>query len=819
MDATRYVLTAGLLAWWVIVGPLTGPGAVEPVQSPPANDDANDEPLPPGVSLRLGSTRLRTGAQVGGVAFSPNGKLLAACGADGVVRFWDTATGKETRAFRAHRWGGKGLAFSPDGKLFAVGSSNSTTSLWDVASGKELQRLRHPAYVEALAFSPDGTVLAVGDSKGGLGLWDLAKGQVLHQLQPHANSWTWTVAFAPDGKTVASASYDSTLHLFDVATGKQLATIDVQTNGFTAVGFSRDGKAILSGNHDGRVRFWDQVSRKELRDLGAPRHGAAFFAQSADGKTLVTTGAGEQAARVWDSATGKEVRQFALAVPAQHLALSADGKLAATAGLTGNRIQVWDVATGGELFPSDGQAGPLTDVFVTPDGKTALTASTDCTARAWDLATGKVRRTFDGRAYQYFRAALSPDGKLVALGGSGAKVLLQELATGRPAGELTVDLAGVSALAFTADSASLVTAGTRDSVIRVRTLANAKETARLAGHTSSPFALAVSPDGKLLASGGQDRTVRIWDLAAAKELHQFTTETTVMSVAFSPDSKAVAAGGSSLVRIWDAISGQEWAGLAGHQGHVQCVAFSPDSRLLATGGIDHTVALWEVASGKPLVPPSVHRDICNCLAFSADGKTLVAGSFDTSALVWDLKSLAGAGKVKNLAAKELEALWGELAGDPGAAHRAIWVLAGQEKAVGFLKARLAGGPAEDHGPRLRKLIADLDDDDFHVREAASRDLAKLGAAALPALREALRNKPSLEVQRRIEALLEGQDTSRGEALTGDLLRSVRAVQVLERVGTPEAQELLRSLTKGPAERVAREAGEALTRLEKRGGKK
>jgi hypothetical protein len=238
--------------------------------------------------------------------------------------------------------------------------------------------------------------------------------------------------------------------------------------------------------------------------------------------------------------------------------------------------------------------------------------------------------------------------------------------------------------------------------------------------------------------------------------------------------------------------------------------------------VDRTLVLWELASGKPLAPPSVHRDICNALAFSADGhrgNTLVSGGFDTSALVWDLKPGRGRDLARELTHKDLDALWGDLAGEAGPAHRAIWVLAGQEKVVGFLKDRLGGKAPEGVAERVRKLIANLDDDDFRVREAASQELTKAGSAAVPALRAALEAQPSLEVRRRVEALLEAVGPQRAEGLTGEQLRTIRAVQVLEQVGTPEAQEILRAVAKGPQDRPAREARAALDRLQRPGDRR
>jgi WD40 repeat protein len=819
-----------LAAWGVVLGTLTAAAGAEPVAARTGKLDRAAEALPPGAILRLGSSRLRTGAQIGGMAFAPDGKLLAACAADGVVRLWDAGTGNEVRVFRAHPWGGAGIAFSPDGNLLAIGSTNGTTSLWDVSAGKELRRLKHPAGVAALAFAPtarprrdqeaSALLLAVGDVNGGLGLWNAATGELLSQVQAHAQAvWVWSVAFAPDGKTVATASFDDTLSLWDVATGKQIHAIRGERNGFTAVGFGADASVVLSGGHDGRVRFHDLETKRVQRHLGAARPGFTSFGLSADGKTMITGAEGGEVLRVWDVTKDRELRQITgLSGPPHHLVLSRDGKTAASASFTGQRIQLWDVAAGKELFPADGHVGVLTDVWLPPGGQTAVTASTDRTVRVWDLATGKTLHRFDGAENQYMRAAVSANGRVVALGGSADTIRLYDLAAGKPVGAIPVGPGGVSVLALAPDAATLVGVSPRDHSIGVWDVATGRETGRLRGHAASTFALAVSSDGKRLVSGSQDSTVRVWDLAVGKELHQFRADTPLSSVAFSPDCKAVAAGGNGRALVWDAITGEERASLGGHQGRVQCVAFSADGRLLATGGIDCTLAVWELASGKPLAPPSTHRDICNALAFAPDrrrGDLLLSGSFDTSALVWELTPSPKGGEARERAEKQLDALWDNLAGEAGDARWAIRVMAQRPKAVAFLKDRLKGKAPDGTAARIRQWITDLDDDNFAVRQSASRELAKAGVAAVPALRAALEAGPSPEVRWRVETLLKTLASPPSETMTRELLRTIRAVEVLEEIGTPEAQEVLRAVAQGLSERPAREAREALERLKER----
>ena len=589
----------------------------------------------------------------------------------------------------------------------------------------------------------------------------------------------------------------------------------MERNGFTAVGFSADSKTLLTGGHNGRVRFWDVASRQEYPDLGSPSHGITIFALSADGKLLATGTEGEKVIRLWDPVTKRERRQIAgLLAPPAFLSLSANGKLLATASNPGNRIQLWDVDSGQELFPSSGHVSGLRDLFLAPGGKTLVTASIDRTARSWDLVTGETRRVFAGLENQFFVAALSPDGKRLALGGDSTTIRMMDSATGKETASFPSGHGGVTALTFNHDGSVLLGAGV--GAIRLWDSASGKVIAELAG-PSSGFALAVSADGKWLASAGQEALVRIWDLKARRELHQLTTQTTCQSLAFSPDGSTLASGGSRL-RLWDSRTGKERPHLGGLQGPVQSVAFSPDGRLLASCGLDRSVVLLDTAAGQIVAPPLIQKDICNCLAFSSDSKALITGSFDSTALVWVVDALLereGA-KVRELDRKDLDALWEDLGGaHAGLAHRAVWKLARQPKVVGYLKERLAEVKPDRTAERIQKGIVELDDEDFHKRESASAGLKTIGPQAIPALREVLQKKPSLEVRWRAEALLEALASRQEDALTSEQVRAIRAVQALERVGTPAAQDVLRGLSKGADRSLAREASEALDRLSRR----
>jgi HEAT repeat protein len=223
-----------------------------------------------------------------------------------------------------------------------------------------------------------------------------------------------------------------------------------------------------------------------------------------------------------------------------------------------------------------------------------------------------------------------------------------------------------------------------------------------------------------------------------------------------------------------------------------------------------------VGTGKEVLHLKGHEGPITALAFSGDGRRLVTVSHDTSGLVWDTSA---AGDLTLPAVKlgqgELETLWGDLGlGDAAKAHQAMWTLAADPRqTVPLLGERLGKEVPHQDKARIDKLLAELDDDEYSVREHATQELMKAGKAVEKAVRDALKKSPSAEARRRLEVILEKLGPA---ALPPEVLRASRAVEVLEQIGTAEARKVLETLAKGKTdEALARDAKGALERLSKR----
>jgi WD domain, G-beta repeat/WD40-like Beta Propeller Repeat len=328
--------------------------------------------------------------------------------------------------------------------------------------------------------------------------------------------------------------------------------------------------------------------------------------------------------------------------------------------------------------------------------------------------------------------------------------------------------------------------------------------------------VAFSPDGRRVAlTTATGPQLLVWGPVSGQTVGVNQPATPLNAApSFSPNGRVLAWGDQGgNVHLWDAATGQRLRSLAGLAGYVMGPTFSPDGRSLAAGGWKR-LKVWETATGRERCDFTGYEGDAHVLAFTPDGKALASAGGEGTILVWDLAGLPPGLAGKRLSPDDLKRLWADLADDDTRkAFRAICRLAAApEQSAPYLRDRLKPAPGPDT-KRLEKLIADLDSDEFEAREAAMKELAKAGPEAAPVLRKVLAGAPSAEVRDRINQLLKRLEAG---GLSAGRLREMRAVEALERAGTAEARRALAALRDGPAGPLADDARESLRRLSRNG---
>jgi WD40 repeat protein len=558
------------------------------------------------------------------VAFHAHGDHIASVGADNRVKVWDLRTGRavfeELCDVRREFGTACTAAFSPDGRRLAAGSGGEVR-VWDWKDNRVLYTLvGHTRFPISVAFSRDGRQLASASTGDNLKLWGLEGGEpLLRTFPPHGHP-VGALAFSPDGERLAEANFNRCVNLWNTTTGELCPPL-VHSGNVLSVAFSPDGKRLASSGEDKTVRVWDATTGREI--LGFRGHkgmcGCVAFSPDPDGHRLASASA-DGTIRVWDATPlradeKQEVFTFTQPHEVRSVVFAPSSQRIASAG-TGTLVKIWDTGTGEPGILINAHATVVFSLAWHPEGRRIASVSWNGqqnTVQVWEARNGELAFTLPPGT-ECYAVAFSPDGRYLVTG-SERDVQVWDVQRG--------------------DAPNRQPVGT------------------LGTHKREIRGLVFSRDGKHLASASGDGVVKLWDATRLDKLHiEGKSEPRIppirarvpgpgLNVVFSPDGRWLATGAEEYtVKIWDVQNGRELKTLWGHNGEVYSVAFSPEGRWIASGGEDSTVKVWDSHNEFRLVRRfRGHTGLVSSLAFSPDSRQLVSGSRDHTVKVWDVSKL------------------------------------------------------------------------------------------------------------------------------------------------------------------------------------
>jgi WD40 repeat protein len=820
----------------------TGQKGAQPPR--PSAKDIYGDPLPAGAIGRLGTIRWRDpdGEQL---SFSRDGKTIISAGRHG-VKWFDPLTGKVIREKKINLATPEDsqkrrFAFSHDYRTLAVSDPDeSRLVLWDVQGKKVLRQIEVSDDVFAsLAFSPDGTLLAGRPHREStVQLWRVATGKELPELgdpgigpEQGSNSMPdHNLVFSADAKLLAWATCEGVIHLWALKTRKPIDRIAEKSGHVHSLIITGNGRTLAWVNGEGAIRLWDVFLHREIRCM-ATEDSSCQLCFSPDGRILAF-GDKDGFIRFWSVASGKKLQSWPkLGLSVSTLSFAPDGnRLVARVG---SSIRLCNVATGKVVNGGVGHSQGVYSIAFAVTDQTVCSVGSDATIRLWKRDTTRQWRCFRSKDAHFIHAALSLDGKSLALVDDEGRRSLWQTGSAEKKWEIP-DPTGTALCLFTfsADGKTL-TSLESDESIRLWETATGRELRKLPLRESHMGAL-ISFDGRVLALTYGTGDIRVYETFTGKEIsHVKDAPREVQAMALSPDAKTVAcwlgpsrgeledhpdaAKHPGCLSLREVATGQERRRFAFFKEDVPAIAFSPDNRTIGLIEGDRLLRTRDLKTGRLLQEFRGPHGLGPALAFSPDGKILASGCDDATILLWRVRNHDH--PAHRLTARELEQLWADLASaDAARAYQAIETLdASPELTVPFLARRLRPvlrAKARD-AKAIAELIDDLDSNRYRVRRRAMQNLDRLEELARPVVQKTLAANPSLETRLRLQALLRKWHF---RTYTTQELRLLRAVEVLERIGTPEAAHVLRTLADGePLAWLTQEARAALTRLAMRSG--
>jgi len=577
------------------------------------------------------------------IAFSADGRYMAWVGQE--LRVWDSATGESVKTFGQVSSIVRQISFSPDGRRVAFGGAGNSVVILDLLSDNDeglivLEGHQHPVMSVVFHPSENSLVSACYDQ---IKHWDLSQLSEKYTINGHAEE---SLRFNQDGSLFVGSGHDPE-HKVTIWNGSngEIDTIIGNHDSFVSSAmFSHDGQEVITAND--QIRIWSIGTGVARVVIDGHEDDVFSLDLSRDGKYLAS-GSRDRTVRVWELQSGREVRRIQGHLEGVlDVAFDNTGKYLGSTSLD-NTVKVWEVQAS-ENLRNNPELGGIRSFDISNDGKRVVTGHSDNRIRVLAIGTKEELLVIDAHSDTVTAVEFSSSGKEIVSSSDDGTVKVWSAHSGElihTFGTLVERADWQAAMAkgvlpdhwvfdvaISPDGKTLASVG-KDKKIKVWARASKVPSQVIEGHEEEINSVSFSKNGKKLATGGNS-VVKIWDVKTGKNILVLKGHTAdVLSVAFSPSGEFVASSsGDRTVRVWDPNTGEHIFTLLGHESNVNSLDFSPDGLRLAAGSNSGVIKLWELKSGKEVLSVDAHSDIVTCVRFSPDGESLISSEFDKDIL-------------------------------------------------------------------------------------------------------------------------------------------------------------------------------------------
>ena len=532
-----------------------------------------------------------------GLSFNSDGSLLAYSNCDAkTIRVWGTQDGQLKHTFqqtgRAYK-----IAFSPDGRLLACGGDDGIISVWHIETEELVHQLtENMGSVWSVDFSPDGRRIASGSDDNIIRLWNIADGEILYRWQDTDS--IRAVIFHPHAPFLISGGYNRQIKIWHTETKELLQTLSGHASPIGSLAVSPDGRLVASGSQDQSVRIWQLETGRCIRTLLGHSSSVWDVSFGSDGTVLASV-SDDHTLRIWDCETGKSLtKKQGHSYRVWSVQFSPDSKWLASAHSDHN-VRLWNLETGQCINTLKGHKRVVLSLAINPTGE--VLASSSKSVRLWDTNSADCLITLDDHMSWVWSIAFSSNGHYLGSASSDQTVKLWDVSAGNCIRTFQGHSTIVWCVAFTKDDEVLVSASD-DGQVRFWDIATGKCLNSLSAHKGGVGTISLSPDGTLLATGSYDHTVKIWDLHSLRCVSTFPGHKhAIKSLKFSPDQTMLLTGSyDHMLKVWSMETFQEIATLKGHTQQVMTVDWSDNGKSLASGSPDEKIKIWDAPTGECL---------------------------------------------------------------------------------------------------------------------------------------------------------------------------------------------------------------------------